>query len=200
MRNLLFILFFFSSFLLSAQDTIYFKNGDRLAVSILEKGNKFTVFKLSESKKSPEISVWSYTIEKIKEADKAEVFYFNDHELITPKKPLTDEELFDLGKRGANKNFRRHHSANIVVATTTMLASPIIGGIPAFIYATRTPKQKHWKHENSKHMRHVAYIEGYGKKSKEIRLVGVLATWTVTSVVWITGAALILSDTIPVDF
>lgn len=199
LRNLLFVLLFFGTFLLKAQDTIYFKNGDRLAVSIIEKGNKFTVFKLSESKKSPEISVWSYTIEKIKEANKFDVFYFNDHELITPKKPLTDYELFSLGESTADKYFKRHHRANLIVATTTLLASPFIGGIPTFIYANRTPKEKHWKHEKSKYMSHVAYIEGYGQKSKEKRFYGVFATWAVSSVVWIGGVVLIATDTIPLD-
>lgn len=202
MKNLLLLLLFLCSQLTQAQvqDTIYFKNGDKLSVSIIEKGNKFTVFKLSESEKSPEISVWSYTIEKIKEVNKFEVFYFNDHELITPKKPLTDNELFNLGERIADSHYKKHHSANLVVAATTIIATPFIGGIPAFIYATRTPKEKHWKHQDSKYMRHVAYKQGYAKNAKEKRFYGVLATWAVSSVVWIGSVTLILTDTIPLDF
>jgi molybdopterin-binding protein len=182
MKKLLFLLWLLP-FLAKSQDVITLKNGEEINAKITEVGTEEIKYKKGENDVLYIIKKSEIFMIKYKDGTK-DIFKSESGESKKEKTNFTDQELRLKGAQDAEKFYRGNKCGAGGVMATSLLASPLIGLIPAIACSSTPPEEINLRIPTSTtYSANSTYIYAYKDQSHRIKKKKIWTTWGVSVVI-----------------
>lgn len=146
-----------------AQDILTKKTGDDLQVKILEVGQSEIRYKMFNNLEGPIFSISKGEILMVRyENGTKDVFG-------SSTAGSQNDEQFQQGQLDAEKYYKNYKGASRGTLATTILTTPVLGLIPAFLTTMDEPEDGNLDYPNPQLMKDQEYKRGYIQKAKKIK-------------------------------
>lgn len=162
-----------------SQDLITKKNGEDLKVKVLEVNITEIKYKKFENLNGPIFSILKSEVLIIRyENGTKDIFNFENKEITTiANSPQAINDLFRQGQADALKYYKGYKGAGTGTLITSIVASPLLGLIPAIACSSTQPEDQNLNYPNSELMKNPDYYNGYTQKAKKIKQNKVWKNW-----------------------
>jgi hypothetical protein len=162
-----------------SQDLITKKNGEDLKVKVLEVNISEIKYKKFDNLNGPIFSILKSEVLIIRyENGTKDIFNFENKEITTiANSQEAVNDLFRQGQTDASKYYKGYKGASTGTLLTSIVASPLIGLIPAIACSSSQPEDQNLNYPNSELMKKPDYYNGYTQQAKKIKQNKVWKNW-----------------------
>ena len=163
-----------------SQDVITLKTGEDINAKIIEVGVSDIKYKKFDNIDGP-----SFTILK---SDVLMTRYKNgtkDVYNLEKKENSNNEEMALQGAKDAVTNYKGQNSGKVWTGVTSVIASPLVGLIPAAICSSSEPDEENLNVKNTELMKNTSYNTAYNKKAHKIKKNKIWTSYGIGSGIWV---------------
>lgn len=179
-----------------SQDIITKTNGEDIKSQVLEVGNEEIRYKKFEQPNGPVYVISKSEILMIRYQDGSKDIMKAGPKINEPQKKEVvytgNEDFARMGKEDAIKNYTGKNSGSGWTTATVILASPLIGLIPAAICASTPPSESNLNIKNTELMKNAEYENAYKEQAHKIKKKKVWTGFGVGAAVW--GIIILISN------
>lgn len=181
-KTFLFIaMMFVYSNLSYSQDMITKKTGEDISAKVLEVTSSEVKYKKTDNLEGPIFSILKSEVLIIRYKNGSKDVF--NETTVSDKK--NEDDMLSKGKADAKSFYKGKNSGAAWTAVTTILASPVIGVLPAALCASEDPNDDNLKYPNPSLMKNADYNKGYTDEAHKIKNKKVWKTFGITSGVWL---------------
>jgi hypothetical protein len=180
---------------------ITLKSGEDIQAFVLEVNKESIVYKTSNSSQDSMMTIPVADVLLISYADGTKALVYKQSKVsdeqqstLTPKTQLNSDateiaqlsnaELRMKGKHDAKTNYLGRNSGAGWTAVTALIATPVLGLIPAVACASSTPRERNLNFENTKLKNDHIYYNAYVKQARKTKAVSVLTGYVIGTAAW----------------
>lgn len=162
-----------------SQDLITTKSGEDIPAKILEVGTSEIKYKKFNHEDGPTYSILKSATLMIRYQDGSKDIFQENPEDNNTQSSKSDENLLFKGQEDANKFYIGYRGAVGGTVATSLLASPLIGLIPAIACSVTPPQEQTLNYPNPDLYKNTDYRMGYTQQAKKIKNQRIWRSWTI---------------------
>lgn len=176
-KALLLLVALFAITLCYSQDVITTKTGDDIQAKVMEVGNTEIKFKRMDNLDGPLFTLLKADVLMIRYANGTKDIFTQEAKKGLNAPEFSTEDYFRQGQLDAKTHYTMYKPASSGTLLTTIILSPIIGLVPAFITSNTPPEDINLGYPNKELMQNPEYYNGYTQNAMKIKSRKVWTNW-----------------------
>lgn len=185
-KQFLFVLQLFIATFCFSQDIIVKSNGDEIKTKIIEVNQLDIKYKNFDYPSGPSFSISKSDVFMVRyENGTKDVFNDVKSKNNANTSNTSNEDMAIKGKQDATSFYKGKKSGAGWTAATTIITSPLLGAIPAFVCSSTEPSDENLNYKDDKLIKNANYNEAYVEQAHKIKKRKIWKNFGIASGVWL---------------
>jgi len=185
-KQLLFVSQLFIATFCFSQDIIVKSNGEEIKTKIIEVNQQEIKYKNFDYPSGPSFSISKSDIFMVRyENGTKDIFNDAKSKNNGNASNMSNEDIAIKGKQDATMYYKGKKSGAGWTAATTIVFSPLLGAVPAFVCSASEPSEENLNYKDDKLMKNANYNEAYVQQAHKIKKRKIWKNFGIGSAVWL---------------